>query len=62
LTKSRTASRDGRPLDLSTKEFGVLEALLKASPSPVSAEITRIRRGRLTNSGARLTASLAADD
>jgi DNA-binding response OmpR family regulator len=40
---ARTASRDGRQLDLSTKEFGVLEALLKASPIPVSAEITRIR-------------------
>jgi CheY-like chemotaxis protein len=32
LTKSRTASRDGRQLDLLTKEFGVLEALRKASP------------------------------
>jgi DNA-binding response OmpR family regulator len=38
-----TANRDGRQLDLSTKEFGVLEALLKAGPIPVSAEITRIR-------------------
>lgn len=35
---TRTASRDGRQLDLSTKEFGVLEALLKACPIPVSAE------------------------
>jgi DNA-binding response OmpR family regulator len=35
---ARTASRDGRQLDLSTKEFGVLEALLKASPIPVNAE------------------------
>jgi DNA-binding response OmpR family regulator len=40
---ARTASRDGRQLDPSTKEFGVLEALRKASPIPVSAEITRIR-------------------
>jgi DNA-binding response OmpR family regulator len=35
---TRTAQRDGRQLDLSTKEFGVLEALLTASPIPVSAE------------------------
>lgn len=32
------AFRDGRPLDLSGKEFGVLEALLDASPAPLSAE------------------------
>src|SRR6202034_1679214 len=35
---TRTACLDGRQLDLSTKEFGVLEALLKACPTPVSAE------------------------
>ena len=34
----RTVSRDGRPLDLSVKEFGVLEALLRASPAFLSAE------------------------
>jgi DNA-binding response OmpR family regulator len=34
----RAASRDGRQLDLSVKEFGVLEALLRASPSFCSAE------------------------
>jgi DNA-binding response OmpR family regulator len=34
----RTASRDGRPLDLSVKEFGVLEALLVASPGFLRAE------------------------
>jgi DNA-binding response OmpR family regulator len=34
----RTANREGRQLDLSTKEFGVLEALLSVSPVPVSAE------------------------
>ncbi len=34
----RAASRDGRQLDLSVKEFGVLEALLKASPASLSAE------------------------
>jgi DNA-binding response OmpR family regulator len=34
----RTASRDGRPVDLSVKEFGVLEALLRASPAFLSAE------------------------
>jgi DNA-binding response OmpR family regulator len=28
----RTVTRDGRPLGLSVKEFGVLEALLRASP------------------------------
>jgi DNA-binding response OmpR family regulator len=34
----RTAARDGHALDLSAKEFAVLEALLKASPGPLSAE------------------------
>jgi DNA-binding response OmpR family regulator len=34
----RTASREGRHLDLSVKEFGVLEALLRASPAFLSAE------------------------
>ena len=34
----RTVSRDGRQLDLSVKEFGVLEALLRASPAFLSAE------------------------
>ena len=34
----RTAVRDGRPLDLSVKEFGVLEALLRAQPAVLSAE------------------------
>jgi DNA-binding response OmpR family regulator len=34
----RTAARDGRPLDLSAKEFGVLEALLRAAPGVLSAE------------------------
>jgi DNA-binding response OmpR family regulator len=33
-----TVTRDGRPLDLSVKEFGVLEALLRAAPSVVSTE------------------------
>ena len=33
-----TATRDGRPLDLSPKEFAVLEALLKAAPGFLSAE------------------------
>jgi DNA-binding response OmpR family regulator len=32
------ATRHGRPLDLSPKELGVLEALLSASPGPLSAE------------------------
>jgi DNA-binding response OmpR family regulator len=31
-------TRDGRTIDLSTKERAVLEALLKASPSPLSTE------------------------
>ena len=35
---ARTATRDGRPLDLSVKEFAVLEALLHASPAFLSAE------------------------
>ena len=34
----RTAVRDGRQLNLSVKEFGVLEALLRASPGFLSAE------------------------
>jgi len=34
----RTATRDGRRLDLSVKEFEVLTALLRASPAPLSAE------------------------
>ena len=33
-----TATRDGRPLDLSVKEFGVLEALLRAAPAFLSTE------------------------
>ncbi len=34
---ARIATRDGRPLDLSVKEFAVLEALLHASPAFLSA-------------------------
>ncbi|MER5587132.1 response regulator transcription factor [Streptomyces asoensis] len=34
----RTAGREGRRLDLSVKEFAVLEALLEASPAFLSAE------------------------
>jgi DNA-binding response OmpR family regulator len=34
----RTVTRDGRRLDLSVKEFGVLEALLRARPGFLSAE------------------------
>ena len=34
----RTASRDGRQLDLSVKEFGVLDALLRATPAYLRAE------------------------
>ncbi|MEV0585235.1 response regulator transcription factor [Nonomuraea sp. NPDC050310] len=34
----RTVTRDGRQLDLSVKEFAVLEALLRASPGFLSAE------------------------
>jgi DNA-binding response OmpR family regulator len=33
-----TATRDGQRLDLSAKEFGILEALLRAMPGPLSAE------------------------
>jgi DNA-binding response OmpR family regulator len=33
-----SASRDGRPLDLSAKEFAVLEALMRAHPKVLSAE------------------------
>jgi DNA-binding response OmpR family regulator len=35
---TRMATRDGRTLDLSVKEFAVLEALLHASPAFLSAE------------------------
>lgn len=35
---THTATRDGRALDLSNKEFAVLEALLEASPKILSAE------------------------
>jgi DNA-binding response OmpR family regulator len=35
---THNAARDGRQLDLSAKEFAVLEALLKASPAALSAE------------------------
>ena len=34
----RTVTRDGRQLDLSVKEFGLLEALLRAGPAYLSAE------------------------
>ena len=34
----RTATRDGRPLDLSVKEFALLEALLRAAPAFLGAE------------------------
>ena len=34
----RTVARDGRQLDLSVKEYGVLEALLRASPGFLRAE------------------------
>ncbi len=46
----RTVTRDGRLLDLSVKEFGVLEALLRASPGvpqrrgPARAGLGRARR------------------
>jgi DNA-binding response OmpR family regulator len=34
----RTVTRDGQPIDLSVKEFGVLEALLLAAPAYLRAE------------------------
>ncbi|MFC6082515.1 response regulator transcription factor [Sphaerisporangium aureirubrum] len=34
----RTATRDGRPLELSVKEFALLEALLRATPAFLSTE------------------------
>ncbi|HEY6428615.1 MAG TPA: response regulator transcription factor [Acidimicrobiales bacterium] len=36
--QQHTATRDGRPLELSVKEFAVLEALLRAAPAVLSAE------------------------
>jgi DNA-binding response OmpR family regulator len=35
----RTVTRDGHPVNLSVKEFGVMEALLRASPGFLSAEV-----------------------
>jgi len=35
---ARTVTREGRQLDLSAKEYAVLEALLRASPGALSAE------------------------
>jgi DNA-binding response OmpR family regulator len=35
---THTATRDGRPLDLSGKEFAVLQALITTSPGVLSAE------------------------
>jgi DNA-binding response OmpR family regulator len=35
---ARTVTRGGRPIELSAKELGVLEALLRASPGVLSAE------------------------
>jgi DNA-binding response OmpR family regulator len=37
-TLHHAATRNGQRLDLSVKEFGVLEALLRAAPGPLSAE------------------------
>jgi len=37
-TSRHTVSRHGRPVDLSAKEFGVLEALMRADRSVLSAE------------------------
>jgi DNA-binding response OmpR family regulator len=37
-TLRHTVKRDGKPLDLSAKEFALLEALLRASPAYLSAE------------------------
>ena len=37
----RTVTREGRPVDLSVKEFGVLEALLLAAPAYLRAEDLR---------------------
>lgn len=37
-TARRTAHREGRPLPLSRKEFGVLESLMRADGAPVSVE------------------------
>jgi DNA-binding response OmpR family regulator len=34
----RTVTRHGQPIDLSAKEFGVLEALMRSSPATLSAE------------------------
>ncbi|HEX3425526.1 MAG TPA: response regulator transcription factor [Acidimicrobiales bacterium] len=34
----RTASRSGEPCELTTKEFAVLEALMRASPATLSTE------------------------
>ena len=41
----RTVTRDGRPADLSVKEFGVLEALLLATPAFCAPRICLSRSG-----------------
>src|SRR6266545_1322206 len=45
----REASRDGRPLALRGKEFGILEELLRADGAVVSAEQLLERRGTRTS-------------
>ncbi len=35
---ARVATRSGRRLDLSVNEFGVLQALMRAAPAPLSSE------------------------
>jgi DNA-binding response OmpR family regulator len=34
----RTVTRDGQPIDITTKEFAVLETLMRAAPATLSAE------------------------
>jgi DNA-binding response OmpR family regulator len=36
--KRHAVTRDGQPLELSVKEFGVLEALMRAAPAFVKTE------------------------
>ncbi len=44
----RTVTRDGYPVDVSVKEFAVLETLLRAAPAVLSAETSSPRPGTRT--------------
>jgi CheY-like chemotaxis protein len=57
-----TATRDGRRLDLSAKEFAVLEALMRASPAVLSAEPSSARYGTRTSTRSRTPSTSPSAD